>query len=668
MRTSRSRNSGRLQLTPCAALLPMCVLASAGVAASERPEQAKAASSVASGYVDQLIDPSLLAEPVPEASQDAAPRGQRFFSVEYQHYQERQDPYELTENGVLLDWRRETLNYGEIQVEALGRAADSDEPLVDTSGNGYFILNQYGFAIDEDRVMDNTLGLLRSVSDPLISRSFRLNLSSTLMAGAQSRITHDGVSSLYLSAGRIGRLGSGQIQSFDVEGGEQFGLGYSRQINNRIRAGTHLVHVQGADEIPDHQSLASALQVLSADGAGLYSLHTLVDSEEQYGLWVDGDSRTNRWRHRYGLFRLEPDLLWSDNEPNNDQQGAYLRSDLTTLRNVVSVGLDVTQTDISDREDRAGANLYNGFVNTSWRMDRATTVGGTAALRSNEPRDDFGGDRSRLFQLSGFVAHGFSIGGSRLQLLTSRIEQGGDSGGGYGLIWDQDWNTTDNLSFSSTLSYETETGLDDSESRSGAAVLVRHALTSRVNWNADLSYFHVDRTQGSSLNTTNGSVSVVWRFLPGWDASLRATYNKVADGLETDGIVSSDDARTLLFSLRYSEGSGQPYAPVGTQTGAAGYGSITGLVFYDENGDGQRQAGERAASGVVVYLDRRYQSITDGDGRYVFEPVSAGRHQLTLAQEDLPLPWGLIDEAPRALEVAVRSRISQDFALQQLNQ
>ena len=51
-----------------------------------------------------------------------------------------------------------------------------------------------------------------------------------------------------------------------------------------------------------------------------------------------------------------------------------------------------------------------------------------------------------------------------------------------------------------------------------------------------------------------------------------------------------------------------------------------------------------------------------------FEPVKTGMHQLTLAVEDLPLPWGLLDESPRQVQVNVRETSNVDFPLQQINQ
>lgn len=146
------------------------------------------------------------------------------------------------------------------------------------------------------------------------------------------------------------------------------------------------------------------------------------------------------------------------------------------------------------------------------------------------------------------------------------------------------------------------------------------------------------------------------------------TYNKIDNALEAAATNISDDEKTLLLTIRYSESRGRPFVHMGQDTDSGGYGELSGQVFFDENGDGRQQAGESVAAGVFVYLDRRYQTVTDRDGRYVFDPVSAGAHDVTLAVEDLPLPWGLLDETPRRVQVEVRGSAVVDFALQRLNE
>jgi hypothetical protein len=301
-------------------------------------------------------------------------------------------------------------------------------------------------------------------------------------------------------------------------------------------------------------------------------------------------------------------------------------------------------------------------------MARKTSLGGTLTLRGSDPRDDLTEDDIHNAVLSSYVSHAFPVGTMRLQLLASRLEEGGDTGNGFGVIWDQDWNATRNLVLSSTLSHGIENGLDDSEDRSSAALLFRHDVTAGLHWNGDVSYTHIDKDKGSSQNTTNASLAVAWRFLPNLDASLRVTYNKVDDTLDNVSAEFSDNEKTLLFNIRYSESRGQPFLLMGEDTDASGHGKVTGVVFFDENGDGKRQAGERTASGVFVYLDRRFQVVTDRDGSYVFDPVPVGEHDVTLAQEDLPLPWGLLDETPQPVQVSVRDTTVLNFGLRRLNE
>ena len=619
-------------------------------------------------YQDRLIEPGLDEQLLDEEflEQEAEPEGRRFFSLEYQHYREDQALDDLTENGLVLNWRRETRDYGEFDLQAALRKGDH-QPFSDSSGSGRFILNQYGFALDEKRIMDNTLGVLRSSADPMLTSSFRLNLSSTLLAGGQTRVTQDDDSVLYASAGRIGQLDTGQIQGFDFQDGEQYALGYSRRLADKWRAGAHLVSVNGSENTSDHQSMVTAVQYDDTETRDRYIAHALVDSNGQYGVWLDGDNRVNDWRHRYGIFRLDPELLWSDSTPANDQQGAYVRSEMQRLRYDVTIGLDLLQTDIDQRPDIAGNNLFNGFVNSTWRLTRKTNVGSTLTLRGNSPRDGLEDD-SHAYTLSGFVSHGFPVGTSRLQVKAADLEESGKSGNAWEVIWDQDWNLTRDLSLSTSLSHETESGLDESEDRSEASLLVRHDVSADLSWNGDISYVHLDRDSGSNQDTFNASLALAWNFLPHWDASVRATYNKVDDDIVLVGSTDIEDEKTLLLNIRYSKRSGRPFTRAGHDTDNKGFGRVVGTIFFDDNGDGIRQAGERAAAGVFVYLDRRYQAVTDRDGRYEFESVPSGNHDVTLAQEDLPLPWGLLDDAPLKVQVKVRQSSTVDFGLRKITE
>ncbi len=64
-------------------------------------------------------------------------------------------------------------------------------------------------------------------------------------------------------------------------------------------------------------------------------------------------------------------------------------------------------------------------------------------------------------------------------------------------------------------------------------------------------------------------------------------------------------------------------------------GSISGVIWNDVNGDGQRQSGDYGLQGWTVYLDNNDNGFldvgepsreTDSDGRYTFDSVRPGRH------------------------------------------
>jgi len=338
------------------------------------------------------------------------------------------------------------------------------------------------------------------------------------------------------------------------------------------------------------------------------------------------------------------------------------------LRYDLTAGMDLTQTNIDKRSDRSGVTLYNVFTNGNWRMNSRTTLGGTLSGRSSEPRNGISVEKSNSYTVSGYTAHRFRIGMSRLQLSASQLERDAETGHGYAVIWDQDWALTRNMNLSSTLARESESGLSDAQDTTTAALLLRHDLSARLNWSGDIAWSSVDSNRDESRDNLFTSLAVNWNFQPGWDASLRATYNQLDDVPTTELVTDTEDETTLLLSVRYSHSSGRPFAVSGQRAGGNGYGEISGEVFYDANGDGRRQAGEQAARGVYIYLDRGYEAITDSQGRYRFAPVATGAHQLTLAVEDLPLPWGLLDETPRTVLVNVRETGVVDFPLQQLNE
>ena len=70
----------------------------------------------------------------------------------------------------------------------------------------------------------------------------------------------------------------------------------------------------------------------------------------------------------------------------------------------------------------------------------------------------------------------------------------------------------------------------------------------------------------------------------------------------------------------------------------------------------------------MLFRSRRYRTVTDNDGRFEFGPVPTGAHEISVAVERVPLPWGLLDESPRRADVPLRGAAIVDIPLNRLNQ
>jgi hypothetical protein len=141
-------------------------------------------------YIDQLIDPfAIEADSLYPDFEDAAePEGFRSYSTEYRHYQQDIDQAGKSyEDGLIFHARRETRDYGEFELLATVRSdRPSDDSADDDTTGGRLTLRQYGFALNENWLLDNSAGVLRSDSDQVLSNSYRFNLPSTLVSGLKN--------------------------------------------------------------------------------------------------------------------------------------------------------------------------------------------------------------------------------------------------------------------------------------------------------------------------------------------------------------------------------------------------------------------------------------------------------------------------------------------------
>jgi hypothetical protein len=95
-----------------------------------------------------------------------------------------------------------------------------------------------------------------------------------------------------------------------------------------------------------------------------------------------------------------------------------------------------------------------------------------------------------------------------------------------------------------------------------------------------------------------------------------------------------------------------------------GGGRIQGTVYFDANRSGNQEASETGAPGVTVYLDNRYAVRTDAQGRFEFPFVAAGPRTVTVRNETLPLPWGVVEEGQVKVDVRLRETTQLSIPVQ----
>ncbi len=67
-----------------------------------------------------------------------------------------------------------------------------------------------------------------------------------------------------------------------------------------------------------------------------------------------------------------------------------------------------------------------------------------------------------------------------------------------------------------------------------------------------------------------------------------------------------------------------------------GFGSITGIVWYDENGDGKKQREETPIRDIKIILDGKKKTDVNRIGEYRFGPIPRGEHTVELDMKGVP--------------------------------
>jgi len=641
----------------------------------ESSARTKSASKTApeTKYVDKLIDESLEGEDdglsLEEREEGAQPLGRRYSAAEARYFHRDATGSRYTERGLVLQHRRETLDYGELSFEVQARDAQESGPMPvygATDSRTQFKFEQYRFPLTSGLLMDNSAGVVRLGPNALIGSSYRVQLPSVIASGVQS-VTYRDEHELRVYSGRVGRLAGSATQVFEKSEGEVTGLGYKQALAPGWSAGAQVVEFKNGVLVPEHRSVAYAAQYEDRPAGRRIALHGLSDNQGGRGFWADGLEASGLWQYRYGLYRLPVSLLWADTNIGSDSQGLYARSEYRTQTNSVAVGVDLAESNPNNDPSRSGIHTRSLYSTLYHRVSRDTFLNGSASVADTKAKSlPVAAADSTSTSLSAGVGQRFAIGLSNFRVFVGRTNSISYPRRIHGATWDHAWNIR-HWQVSTALSYRREDAAGLVTERKGATATFRTAIVGTATFDGGLQFTRLQGGDGTGTDGLGGNLNVSWTISRRWSSRVALLWNRAetTGGLSTGPTVTD---KSIFFALRAEESSGRPYVPLGRDAGNVGTGKIAGWVFFDENNDGVRQASERPAPGVIVYLDGRYSVTTDRDGRFEFVPVPTGAHSLRLSVEQVPLPWGLLDEAPRKVDVPLREAATLEVPLSRITQ
>lgn len=337
------------------------------------------------------------------------------------------------------------------------------------------------------------------------------------------------------------------------------------------------------------------------------------------------------------MFYFEPSLRWGGDTLPNDLRGASWRGDISTRQWQLGGNVEFSDSVSGLSRSSVFGNLFG-----RWRFDSRDAVSATLAARSGsfaaqsaqvswEHKSDWGYTQWRTD-----LAHG-----TELRVLRSGVDHAWAVG------------ETQSLSTSLALEHSREQGISKRTLYWGVLGTTPLPAGARL----DLSLRGSHGTGDYSARFLSANARLSWPLGLGWSFIAQYTAARGQESLNP-AVVSALTAATLapvlvtpsnrsfMVALRYESRSGLASAPIGGMPGS-GAGRLEGHVFFDQDYNGRREAGEGGVANVTLVLDRRYVARTDAQGFYSFPQVVAGPHEIELVQDNLPLPWSSAG-APRA--------------------
>lgn len=667
-------------------------------------------------YEDKVMDPSELAE-APVANDTLAGEeglGLRSYSVETRFGRSASsvsglDTLSASEWGLRTEYRQETLNHGEWLLQADTRARNGN-PFLGTGPLTYsneksstrLTLYNLGFPVTSTIFADTFLGDIYSDVTEGLGRSYRLSLGSSAVRGLRTKIFSRDFD-LRAGVGERGMLAGGPYPGFVRNQGTLAWAGYTRRLTNKWFAAAQ---VNQASQVRNYgvnalrrlgftPTTAVAEDTVSSAAASLgygYDLTddgsmkariTLLRSQASsnmagqrasaQGVFIEAGARAGRYRHEFGAYSAGPHLRFGDYTLASDNRGAYWRVDHSASRLSWGGGIDYEQIRPDSITLSQASKRLSLSGNFQYRLDRETSFGGNTNISQTLAEDSLATattGSSRSINASVFYATRFyDWGRSRFiatvrrneSLVANDIAATGDE-----IQWEHDWikgkYETMRPELTTTLGLAHDRSAGITQTYPTAGLVFRYWADPDWSMGGNLHY----TSRSGNLSTSrglSGSLNSERNLGMGWHMGASVHLNQVV--VQTSGSsflapqLYRSNERSAHVYVRWDGANGIPYQSAGLRNPAsAGAGSANGVVYFDANRDGEQQAGESGVPNADVFLDQRYRTTTDRDGRFVFPLVSTGHHQLSLRLESIPLPWGAAPNQGTSIEVPLRGQVT----------
>lgn len=616
-------------------------------------------------FVDRLIDENVADEagadagPLPEE-----PAGFRATVFEPRMYLRRSSlsgPYD--EAGLYFQHRRETVNWGDLIFEAAMRSADQDTlfALAQARTSSRLTLRQVGMPLADGAALTNAAGLFRTMPGEALRSGFRFNLPGALISGIASYRTTD-TGSVQVEHGGLVQLEGLQGLGTRRLDARATAVGASQVVDEDWSVGVQALNVRSTLDAGDYSAWTGALNYGDVGADLRWRAQMLRDNRGRGGQWLEGEWKTGYQTLRGGAWKFDPSIYWFSTLLSSGQLGGALRYDYSDRTLFWGAGVEGTRNDAFDPL-RAPIDASLVSVSGGYRFDRQRTVGVVGQLRRAAPRFDDGlSMQSRYASMAVYGARNSESRTDRIQYALVESSGVGDSRV-HELTWTRDLMQGDDSAVGMTVGFAHETTPDRTRLRpavgaSYSGPLSRGRLAAWVRYARDSERF-------SSSYSLSGTTQVTWPLTNEWSATMSANLNRM--GFDTQqaffgALPVKVNERSVWLTVRYAISGGRPYLLDQPGEGR-GAGTIAGVVYFDEDRDGLRSSGEKAAAGVTVWLDNVLSATTAADGSFEFPAVRSGRHTVRVDNATVRLPWGAAEDRGRPVTVEVRDRARVDLPL-----